>query len=92
MGELSSDCSDLAATIFDQAGMINKKWYKNALQGPASWLRDECSSDFLVIESAQVETDYRRKGIATLLVYSILKQAQKRGVEFAFVWPDRVRP
>jgi GNAT superfamily N-acetyltransferase len=43
-----------------------------------------------VIETAQVEIDYRRKGIGTQLAYSILKQARRRGVEFVFVWPTQL--
>ena len=46
-------------TIFDEGGYIKNKRSKNALQGPASWLRDESFFNFLVIETVQVEMDYR---------------------------------
>jgi N-acetylglutamate synthase-like GNAT family acetyltransferase len=58
------------------------------MQGPASWLSDQTSFDFLVIETAQIEMDYGRKGIGSRLVYAILKQAQKHGVEFVFILPS----
>jgi GNAT superfamily N-acetyltransferase len=75
---ISADVSETARDIHVSA-FLNR--------GPAYWLQEQTSFDFLVIETAQLEVDYRRKGIGSRLVYSILEQARKRGVEFAFVWP-----
>jgi GNAT superfamily N-acetyltransferase len=91
MDEESSDCSDLALTLFNHDGKVNRKWtVDEATKGSGVWTLRIGWGDFVVIETAEVAMTYRRKGMGRNMVQALLEEIKPWGVRHVYLWPTQL--
>ena len=72
---LSDDCVDLAYTIVDEDGYIKWKWISHPkMKGSGVFDNRLSKANFMVLETVEVEANYRRKGIGRMMIETILSQ------------------
>lgn len=78
--EPSNDCSDLAVTVFDQLGVVKRKWTTDPTHnGIGVWNRNLSYDDFLVIATVEIGAEHRRKGIGRAMIEAVRQQAADHG-------------
>jgi hypothetical protein len=81
---------DLALTLFDRYGRLNKEIVEHPVRkGSGVWKEEVDEGNIVLIENVNVNRKWRRKGIGTKIVFHLLEKAiaSKQNPKFAFTRP-----
>jgi GNAT superfamily N-acetyltransferase len=81
---------DLALTLFDRYGRLNKEVVEHPIRkGSGVWKEEVDKGNIVLIENVNVDRKWRRKGIGTKIVLHLLEKAlaSRHNPKFAFTRP-----
>jgi GNAT superfamily N-acetyltransferase len=89
MDEPSRDTSRLAIALFDDCGLLRSIYQHGARKGSGVWQDELDEGNILVVEYIRVDTEHRRKGVASKLMGDMINRCRKKCKGFfAFAEPS----
>ncbi|KAI0386896.1 hypothetical protein F5Y04DRAFT_242589 [Hypomontagnella monticulosa] len=75
----TSETSDLAFTLFDRYGRLNREYYEHDFKkGTGVWGKELDHGEILLFESVEVDEHWQRRGVGAKLVNAILEKAKQK--------------